>query len=122
MHVAIVGSRDFNDESLIKAIIHKLGLQYGTSLTIVSGGARGADTLAENEAKRRGFDTLIFPADWAKHGKSAGFLRNAQIVEAADMVIALFAPGPKSNGTSNTVAAALGQRRPLHIYHEGRWS
>lgn len=50
-------------------------------VTIISGGANGADTLAEMYAFRRGIETKIFPANWKLYGKKAGFLRNEQMHE-----------------------------------------
>jgi len=43
---------------------------------LVSGGAKGADTLAERFAKELGIDCEVFLADWNKHGKAAGFIHN----------------------------------------------
>ena len=121
MNVAIVGSRGFEDRSIISDSIIRLAQKY-PDLTIVSGGARGADTLGEEAARRLRVPVIVHLPDWATFGKSAGFKRNDLIVRDADMVLAFFAPGPRSKGTSHTVAAAKIKGIPVHIYHEGAWS
>lgn len=73
-------------------------------LEIVSGGARGADSLAERYANERGLATKIFLPDWESHGKGAGFIRNRDIVDYADYVIAFW--DFKSKGTGHTVGLA----------------
>jgi hypothetical protein len=121
--IAIVGSREFADRALVRRVIHRLMEKHGPEhLTIVSGGARGADTLAEDLARAYKLDCLVFPADWETYGKRAGFHRNAVIVDNADEVIALYADGPLSAGTSHTVKLALAAGLRVHIYHEGRWN
>lgn len=65
---------------------------------IVSGGARGADTLAERYASERGIKMLVIKPDWDRHGKSAGLIRNRDIIAQADVVIAFWdgdSPGTK---------------------------
>lgn len=121
MNVAIVGSRTFADEAIIERSLDRLYGRY-EGLTIVSGGARGADIIGERTAKRLGITTIVHLPEWEKFGKSAGFKRNDLIVRDADMVIAFFSPGPKSRGTANTVASAKVKGIPVHEYHEGTWT
>ena len=121
MNVAIVGSRGFTEQLLVYRAIEHLRNKHG-AITIVSGGAKGADTYAEQFAKTLGLATIIHLPDWAKFGKSAGFRRNDLIVRDADMVLAFFADGPRSPGTSNTVAQAKIAGKEVHVFHEGRWS
>ena len=69
MKIAIIGSRSFNDYELVAKTL----LPYKSKITLlVSGGARGADSLGEKWADDNNIQTLIFPADWDKHGKKAG--------------------------------------------------
>ena len=88
MKVIIAGSRSFNDyERLCKECDMVLG-GYGTEeIEIVSGTARGADSLGEKYAKQRGFKIKRFPADWDNYGKSAGYRRNSCMAEYADALI-----------------------------------
>lgn len=87
MRIAIVGSRGFNNYQLLKASLE----EYINEATLVaSGGAKGADSLGEYWAKANGIETKIFLPDWNKHGKSAGYKRNIDIIENADLVIAFW--------------------------------
>lgn len=71
---------------------------------IVSGGAQGADSLGARWAKEYGVPVRIFKPDWTKYGKAAGFMRNTDIVEAADVVVAFW--DGVSNGTRDSIAKA----------------
>ena len=76
----IAGSRDFNDyDTLAKKCDSLLVNQRRKYIIIVSGGSRGADTLAERYAKERGYYLKVFPAQWKKYGKSAGYRRNEEM-------------------------------------------
>jgi hypothetical protein len=63
---------------------------------VVSGGARGIDTDGEIYAKARDIPLKIFPADWNRFGKSAGYRRNAEMAKYADSVV-LFEGGKGTN-------------------------
>ena len=78
----VVGSRTFNNYDLLQAKLDFL-LQNKVKggITIVSGGARGADTLAELYAKKHNYPLKVFPADWNTFGKRAGYIRNKQMHE-----------------------------------------
>jgi hypothetical protein len=110
MNLAIVGSRNFTDPERLSRIVDKV---QGDITLIVSGGARGADTLAEYYAKKKAIPYLIFPADWDKHGKKAGILRNQDIVDNADAMIAFLAP--ESKGTRDSIKRAQKKGIPVHI-------
>lgn len=81
-YLLVAGSRGFNNYPFLKVKLDNL-LQYqsesGREIHIVSGGARGADTFAEWYAKERGYKMHVFPADWDRFGKSAGYRRNEQM-------------------------------------------
>ena len=119
--VAIVGSRTFSDYALVVKIIDRLITQSGGDLVIVSGGASGADSIAEDAAHMRLVPVTVILPDWNKFGKSAGFRRNKEIIASADRVIALFGDGPRSKGTQHSVNLAIAAGKLVHIYHEGRW-
>jgi predicted Rossmann fold nucleotide-binding protein DprA/Smf involved in DNA uptake len=120
--VAIVGSRDCIDLHLINESVARLVERYGVDLRIVTGGARGADTMATAAARALHVLVTEFPADWNRYGESAGFRRNNKIIERADMVLAFFSDGPRSAGTSHTVRLALDKGIQVHVHHEGRWT
>lgn len=88
--------------------------------TVVSGAARGVDETAEGSARARGLEVLSFPADWSQ-GRGAGHARNAEIVAAADIVVAFW--DGQSRGTRNSMDRAMAARKPLWICSpEGRWT
>lgn len=109
MKVGIVGSRDFAHPDLITNLVDRLPI----TTTVVSGGARGPDTIAETRAKERGLPTEILPADWDKHGKNAGFLRNSTIVKTSDWVVAFW--DGNSHGTADTIRKAHTSHKPLTV-------
>lgn len=74
----IVGSRTFMDYELLKRKCDHL-LQNQKDILIVSGGAKGADFLAEKYAKEKGYVLKVFRADWDKNGKAAGYIRNEEM-------------------------------------------
>ena len=79
----IVGYRNFNDYSLFKKEIKKIKKQYNYKFThIISGGASGADSLAEKYASKKNIELIIHHADWNKFGKKAGPIRNEKIVNS----------------------------------------
>jgi hypothetical protein len=111
--IAVVGSRNFNDYDLLSEVL--FSSVSPNEDTLISGGAKGADSLAEQFAKENEIDCKIFEAEWDKFGKSAGFLRNEQIVEEAEHVIAFW--DGKSKGTLNTINKAKKKGiNPLVIY------
>ena len=83
-----------------------------TPTIIISGGARGADTLGEYWATQHGVPIERFPADWEKHGKSAGFIRNREMAHHAEALIALW--DGRSRGTRNMIDVA--NFRNLKVY------
>jgi hypothetical protein len=119
--VAIVGSRGFTDTMLVQRCVRRL-LALHDNLRIVSGGARGADRQAELAAAELDVPIVIHPAEWDRFGRSAGFRRNETIVNDADMLVAFFADGPRSRGTTHSLSLALTKGIPVHVYHGGTWS
>ena len=100
MKLAIVGSRNFEDYSLLCKILKK----YENISEIVSGGARGADTLAEKYAHDNNIKMKVFKAEWNKWGKRAGPIRNKKIWEYADEGIAFWEP--TCRGTKHSIEMA----------------
>lgn len=103
MKLAIVGSRSFDNERLAYKLLDVTAKHLGVDL-VVSGGAHGADMIGEAWARSRGIAVQIHKPDWDRHGKSAGFIRNADIVHDADIVFALW--DGKSRGTLDTLRKA----------------
>ena len=87
-------------------------------MTLVSGGARGVDKMAERAASEFGVPIEVYPANWKRHGKRAGFLRNQTIVDRADELLAFFGKA-RTPGTSDTIRRAVAKGIPVHIFEEG---
>lgn len=104
MKVIIAGGRDFEDYALLKEKCIKLFANKMQDLEIVSGLARGADTLGVRLSKDIGCYLKKFPAEWKLYGRRAGFLRNEQMGEYADALVAFW--DGKSSGTKHMIQYA----------------
>lgn len=104
--VIIAGGRDFNDYALLKAKCDNILAEKATThhIIIVSGAARGADNLGEKYAQEHSYTIEKYPADWNTHGKAAGPIRNAQMANSADALIAFW--DGKSHGTKSMINIA----------------
>jgi len=91
MKVIIAGGRTFDNYELLKDSCDKI-LSRQTNIEIVSGTAGGADKLGERYANEKGYVLHQFPANWDKHGKSAGYIRNELMAKFADGLIAISNP------------------------------
>jgi hypothetical protein len=103
MKVIIAGSRTFDNYDLLFEKCSEIVKDFD-SVEIVSGNAKGADRLGERFAKENGFALTLFPADWEKFGKSAGYIRNKEMAEYADILI-VFWDGV-SKGTKHMIDSA----------------
>jgi hypothetical protein len=104
--VIIAGGRDFDDSDLLdKSAGAALRYKIATSrVEVVCGKANGADTLGEVWALDNGISVRYFPADWDKHGKKAGYLRNEEMAKYADALLAFW--DGKSKGTKHMIDLA----------------
>nr|WP_302052948.1 DUF2493 domain-containing protein [Shouchella clausii] len=103
--VIVAGSRNFSNYALLERKLDAiLRNRVDEGVEIVSGKARGADTLGERYAKERGYAIKEFPADWEKNGKAAGPIRNRKMAEYADALVAFW--DGKSRGTNNMIETA----------------
>lgn len=102
MKCIIAGGRDYKPSKKDAETIEQLISIHGIT-EIVSGGCSGADAFGEHVAKKLNLSLKIFPADWARYGKSAGPIRNKQMAEYAEAIILL----PGGNGTASMRAEAI---------------
>lgn len=109
MKVLVTGDREWDDVETVVAVLSLL--PKGT--VVVHGAARGADTIAGLVAKELGFSVVEYPADWKKFGKSAGPIRNRQMVRdealkgwPIELVLAFHNNLEKSKGTKDMVSVA----------------
>lgn len=109
MRVLVCGSRHFNDDDHLFEVLNEINDTYNLHnkiTTIISGHAKGADTLGELFATSNKIPLEVYPADWNKHGKAAGPIRNKQMLDEGkpDLVVAFMAKD--SRGTKNMVDQA----------------
>lgn len=96
MKVIVAGSRSFNDYPRLKRVMATI-----SATEIVCGEARGADKLGRRYAEENGIPIKSFPAQWDKYGKSAGFIRNHEMGDYADYLVAFW--DGKSRGTKEMI-------------------
>ena len=105
MRIIIAGSRVFNDyETLKRKVDHLLSNTNEITIEIVSGTAKGTDRLGERYAEEKGYKITRFPADWNTYGKSAGYIRNKQMAEYGELLIAFW--DGESKGTKMMIELA----------------
>lgn len=114
MKLAVVGSRNFNDYDLLKKYLDKIHSVEPITL-IVSGGAKGADSLSERWAKEKNIPTDIYYPDWKKFGKKAGYIRNQDIIKNSNKCIAFW--DGVSKGTRHSIDLCKKQNKKCKIVY-----
>lgn len=115
MRILVCGGRTFHNFQLLTIALNDIAIEFDCktdgeegdwlpTFHIISGGAKGADSLAEDYATINGCAFTEYPADWNKHGKAAGPIRNQQMLDEGkpDLVVAF----PGGNGTADMVSRA----------------
>ena len=108
--VIIAGSRDFNDWDYLVGYLATLP-PWIEITEVVSGGAKGADTLGEEWANLHAIPIKRFEADWERHGKKAGPIRNVEMGVYAEGLIAFW--DGQSRGTLHMIN---------YMKEEGKWT
>ena len=115
LKIVIAGSRDYHDYEEAKPFIESTlsSLQVSEDPLILSGACRGADQLGERYAEEKGYPLLRFRADWANYGRTAGPIRNREMVRQCDVVICFW--DGKSKGTHSLIRCAESLKKHLFI-------
>ena len=105
----VCGGRDFTDRAFVRRKLDEIAAERGKPTFVISGGATGADTLAEEWRLDCLLPGVVLEADWDAHGRSAGHKRNSLMLtslrlfkDARKLVIAF----PGGDGTANMVEQA----------------
>ena len=112
MRIIIAGSRSFNNYDLLAKVMDKVTANLD-AVTIVSGAARGADTLGERWANEHNHTIISMPADWERFGKSAGYRRNEEMATIADGLVAFW--DGQSRGTKHMIDIMKAANKPVRI-------
>ncbi len=107
----IAGSRSITDYDLLLKVIDKIDW---TITEVISGHARGPDQLGEKWALENNIPVTVFHPDWYKHGRGAGYVRNAKMAEDAEALIALW--DGESRGTKHMITTAHHHRLQVYVH------
>ena len=105
--IGIVGTRSRDNSRAMKKVKNAFFKVYEEGDRICSGGCpKGGDRFAEVFHKNFSIPILIFPANWTKFGKGAGFVRNTDIARESDILIACVSKS-RTGGTEDTIEKFL---------------
>lgn len=120
MRVLVTGSRLFTDRRRLDKVFHAFTKQFRSqgvdSFVLVHGDCRGCDRLAENVVLGiQGWSVEKHPADWSRHGRRAGWIRNTEMLDSGiDYVLAF--PVGESRGTRMTISLAKKRGIPVKVF------
>jgi hypothetical protein len=109
MKTIIAGSRRINDYTIVKEAIKESGFEI---TQVVSGGAQGPDKLGEQYAREFNISIFQFIPQWKKYGKKAGMLRNIDMGDYSEALVAIW--DGKSNGTNHMIDYA--KKKGLKVF------
>ncbi len=105
MRTIIAGSRNIIEYDILLSAIEELDFEI---TTVISGGAKGVDSLGEWFAEDNGIPFEVFPAEWDKFGRAAGYLRNVKMAENAEACLILWDGKSKGSLRMNNIAIQKG--------------
>ncbi len=112
MRTIIAGSRGFNNMFNLAYVMDHLPW---TPSVVLSGTARGADKMGESWANINNIPVERYPAKWDVHGKSAGYIRNAEMAAVADLLVAFW--DMESRGTKHMIDLALKNKLNIVVWN-----
>lgn len=113
--IIICGCRDYSDNAEFTRFVDECIAEKSedAKIVILSGHCRGVDAMAEEYARKKGFELRVYPAEWSKYGRAAGPKRNMQMAMDADEVVAFW--DGSSKGTKNMIDLAKKQNKRVYI-------
>jgi hypothetical protein len=120
LRLLVCGARDWTDRALLVEVIDQAVTEHGrgqAGVVVIEGGARGADRLAGELARARGWQLEEYPADWHREGRAAGPRRNAWMLREGrpERVIAFTDDLATSRGTADLVGRARAAGLPVLV-------
>lgn len=111
--VIIAGGRDFRDIGFMRKTLEHLFSNIGKPDEVVCGMAKGADLLGFQWASENNITVKRFPANWTRHGKAAGYIRNDQMADYATHCVCFW--DGYSRGTQHMIDIAKKKNLKLKI-------
>jgi hypothetical protein len=120
LRLLVCGSRHWTDRALLVEVIDQVVAEHGRGrpgVVVIEGAARGADRLAGELARTRGWQFEEYPADWQREGRAAGPRRNARMLREGrpERVLAFTDNLPASRGTAHMVRRACAAGLPVQV-------
>jgi hypothetical protein len=119
MRLLVCGSRTWSDYRRLRRTLEAtVAGRQAEQVTVIEGGARGADRMAGHLACMHGWGLEVYPARWQQEGRAAGIRRNARMLqEGRPELVVAFTVGPleESRGTADMVRRARAAGVPVHI-------
>ena len=111
--ILVCGGRDYADAKAVNDILDNIvenihAMASGQSVRLIHGAARGADSLAAAWASARGIAATAYPAKWDLYGRSAGFVRNTQMLEEGQPHLVVAFPGGAGTAMMIRIARSAG--------------
>jgi len=123
MKLALIGSRGYPALDLVRRFV----VDLPADTIVVSGGARGVDSAAEDAARAVGLCVLVLEPDWETLGRRAGLVRNEEVIDEVDEVVAWW--DGESRGTVHALQLAGEAGKPVTVFgphgekiEDGPWS
>jgi len=117
MRILVCGSRAWTDELIIMRELAQFARAFGVEV-VIEGGASGADAIGKRAATKLDIPVLTFPADWKRHGRAAGPIRNKQMLDEGkpDQVLAFW--DGRSRGTNNMIEISRSAGIPVKVVRQ----
>ena len=113
--IIVAGPRDYNNKDFVFAKLDEILSTYSEEIHIIEGGAAGVDSLSKQYARTNYIPFTEYPADWDRYGRSAGPIRNAEMANDADELIAFVYKQYFSKGTHNMINTARKKGLTIHV-------
>ncbi len=110
--ILVCGGRDVTEESKIRRFVNL----FPSGTIVITGGARGADSIAYDAAAKRGLVNTVYMADWTAYDKAAGHIRNRQMLNKGPDLVIAFYQEEIGRGTADMIRQAQQAGVPVLIY------